>query len=114
MTVIDEPDIWHADFAYAFPDASLNSSGTVGISLFRGGGTRFPGHVVGAWDGVAGKWELVGTRDSTHTPNDGKWGDYVTCRRDSPDTGTWVAVGYTLQGGGARANIEPRLVRFKR
>ena len=112
--VVNEPDIWHTDFAYAYPDTALNSSGAVGLSLFRGGGPRFPGHVVGAWDSATNSWALAGTRDSTHTPNDGKWGDYVTCRRDSPDTGTWVAVGFTLQGGGARSNIEPRLVRFKR
>ena len=112
--LIDEPDIWHADYAYAFPDASPNSSGAVGVSLFRGGGTRFPGHVVGAWDSAAKKWELRGTKDSTHAPNDGKWGDYVTCRSDSPDAATWVSIGYTLQGGGGRTSIEPRVVRFKR
>ena len=112
--IVNEPDIWNANFAYAYPDTAISSSGTVGISLFRGGGPRFPGHVVGAWDSTANAWDLVGTRDSTHTPNDGKWGDYVSCRRDSPDAGTWVAAAFTLQGGGARTNIEPRLVRFKR
>lgn len=113
-TLLDEPDIWHTDFAYAYPDAAINGNGEVGLSLFRGGGTRFPGHVVGAWDAAAGSWELAAARDSTHSPLDGKWGDYVTCRRDAPDAQSWVAVGYTLQGGGSRSDIVPRFVRFRR
>jgi hypothetical protein len=53
-------------------------------------------------------------RTGTHAPNDGKWGDYVACRRDAPDADQWVAVGFTLQGGGARTDIEPILVQFRR
>jgi DNA replication protein DnaC len=51
------------------------------------------------------------TRDG---PADGKWGDYLSCRRHSPQTNTWVAVEFTLQGGGERTNIEPRYVHFGR
>ncbi|HSE67140.1 MAG TPA: hypothetical protein VLB12_09145 [Gemmatimonadales bacterium] len=112
--LLDEPDIWHANIAYAYPDAATNDSGEVGLSLFRGGGPVFPGHVVGAWDAGSGAWELAASRTGTHAPNDGKWGDYVTCRRDAPDADQWVAVGFTLQGGGARTDIEPILVQFRR
>jgi len=112
MTVVDEPDIWSPDYAYAYPDASPNANGDVGITLFRGGGNRLPGHVVGAWDSAAKRWSLAGTRDSSNGPFDTKWGDYLTCRPDTIDPRNWIAVGYTLQGGDTQDSIEPRVVRF--
>jgi hypothetical protein len=112
-TVIDYPDIWSGQFAYAYPDAAPNSDGVVGVTLFRGGGTQFPGHVVGARDDAAGTWTLVVAQNGTSGPNDAKWGDYVACRRQSPDARRWVASGYVLVGGGNRANVEPRVVVFE-
>jgi hypothetical protein len=114
--LIDEPDIWSTRHAYAYPDACPNSKMDVGITLFRGGKTVFPGHVVGrmaAGSPGPAPWRLVATRNGTDGPNDNKWGDYLTCRRAAPDTTEWVAVGYTLQGGGARTDVEPRVVIFK-
>jgi hypothetical protein len=49
-----------------------------------------------------------------HGPADGKWGDYLTCRRHPPETNTRVAVGFPRQGGGVRNDIEPRYVHFGR
>jgi hypothetical protein len=112
--VVDEPDIWNSGHAFAYPDAYPNARGDVGITLFRGGGTRHPGHVVGFWEDSAETWRLRVTRNGSDGPIDGKWGDYLTCRRHSPETDTWVAVGFTLQGGGARTDVEPRYVRFGR
>lgn len=112
--VIDEPDIWNGLTAYAYPDAYPNVAGEVGVTIFRGGGPSFPGHVVGFWDEVANGWRLRVTRNGTNGPGDGKWGDYLTCRRQSPDSNNWVAAGFTLQGGTTRANIQPRYVRFAR
>ncbi len=112
--VVDEPDIWNSAFAYAYPDAYPNEGGEVGITVFRGGGTRHPGHVVGFRDDGANLWRLRVTRNGSDGPIDGKWGDYLTCRRHFPQAATWVAVGYTLQGGGARTDIEPRYVHFGR
>ncbi|HYU80325.1 MAG TPA: hypothetical protein VEK56_15150 [Vicinamibacterales bacterium] len=112
--VIDEPDIWSGSVAYAYPDACPNGNGEVGVTLFRGGGSSHPGHVVGFWDASASAWRLRVTRNGTNGPNDNKWGDYLTCRRHAPRQETWVAAGFTLQGGGARQNIEPRYVHFGR
>lgn len=111
-SVVDEPDIWSPQFAYAYPDATPNVDGEVGVTLFRGGGSRFPGHVVGAWDNASSRWMIAATRDGTNGPNDGKWGDYLTCRRHAPNGRNWIASGYTLQGGGNRTDIEPRFVVF--
>ena len=113
-TVIDEPDIWSASVAYAYPDAYPNGSGEVGVTMYRGGGNVHTGHVVGFWDRDASAWRLRVTRNGTNGPTDHKWGDYVTCRRHSPQHHTWVASGVTLQGGGARRNVEPRYVHFGR
>src|SRR5207244_2692192 len=57
---------------------------------------------------------LQTTRTGTNGPSDEKWGDYLTCRRHSPDGLTWIATGFTLQGGGSRSDVEPRVVHFGR
>jgi hypothetical protein len=112
--VINEPDIWNASIAYAYPDAYPNGNGDVGVTLFRGGGSQHPGHVVGFSDQTSSAWRLRVTRNGSHGPSDNKWGDYLTCRRHSPQLQTWVAGGYTLQGGATRTSIEPRYVHFGR
>ncbi len=38
---------------------------------------------------------------------------YLTCRRHSPDDTSWIASGYTLQGGPNRSNIVPQFVHFR-
>jgi hypothetical protein len=108
--LVGEPDIWNSAFAFAYPDACANVAGGVGISLFRGGGPIFPTHVVGVWQNAA--WMLADTKAGTSGPQDGKWGDYVTCRRRAPDGVTFIASGFTLQGGALPSNIEPRYVHF--
>jgi hypothetical protein len=107
-----EPDIWSSSFAYAYPDGCVNDCGDVGITLFRGGGSFYPTHVVGIWQNAANVWQLADTKAGTNGPQDGKWGDYLTCRRHSADGLTFIASGYTLQGGGLQSNVEPRYVHF--
>jgi hypothetical protein len=114
MTAAGDADIWNASCAYAYPDTCPNDRGHVGIALFRGGGPLHPGHVVGIWDDYSNGWQLVATANGTNGPADTKWGDYLACRRHSPDGLTWLASGYTLQGGGTRDSVEPRVVHFGR
>ncbi len=108
--IIAQPDIWNNNFAFAYPDVCPNTNGVPGISLFMGGGTQFPSHLIGILD--AGVWKLVATKNGTNGPADGKWGDYLTCRRHHNDA-AWIAAGYTLQGGSSRSNIQPRYVQFR-
>lgn len=110
QSLVEEPDIWSAESAYAYPAACPNAAGVVGVSLAMGGGPRHPSHVVGFRDG--GDWRLKITRSGTDGPPSGSWGDYLTCRRHHPNTSEWVASGYTLQGGTNRRNIEPQYVHF--
>ena len=114
MKVVENFDLWNKDFAYAYPDTCPNDRGHVGITLFRGGGPLHPSHVVGIRDDYSNGWQLMGTVNGTHGPTDTKWGDYLACRRHSPDGITWIATGYTLQGGGTRESVQPQLVHFGR
>ena len=108
--LIDEPDIWSQTSAWAYPAAAANARGEVGISAFYGGGTRNPTHVVGVK--TATGWDTQVSRASTHGPIDQAWGDYVSGIAHHSNGAEWVASGFTLQGGNARSNIEPRYVRF--
>jgi hypothetical protein len=110
QALVEEPDIWNQESAFAYPAACPNTQGVIGVSLFMGGGPLHPGHVVGFRDGPA--WRLVFTRQSTQGPDTGTWGDYLTCRRYHPEASEWVASGHTLQGGGDRRFVEPQYVRF--
>jgi hypothetical protein len=111
--LIDEPDLWSPDHAYAYPAAAANSKGRVGITAFIGGGTLHPSHVVGVRDDVAGTWDTFIAKQGSHGPADTKWGDYLTIRRHRSQPTTWVASGFTLQGGTSRNHVEPRVVQFK-
>jgi hypothetical protein len=112
QTLLDEPDIWNDQVAYAYPEAAANMQGIPGITVFSGGGVQHPALLVGFWDDDGGAWRTATAGQSTHSPADNKWGDYLTCRRHSPDGLGWVATGYTLDGGGARQDIVPRYVHF--
>ena len=108
--LIDEPDIWSPTLAWAYPAAAANSQGNIGITAFCGGSARHPAHAVGVK--TATGWETEVSRNSTHSPPDQAWGDYLSCAQYHPDATQWVASGYTLQGGTSRKSIEPRYVRF--
>jgi len=112
MRVVEEPDIWSKDRAWAYPAACTNRSGVIGFTAFYGGEDRDPGHIVGARDDAAGSWTSIYSKLGTHSPAEEKWGDYLTCRAHAPADDSWVAVGYTLEGGETRADIMPRVVHF--
>jgi hypothetical protein len=110
--LINEPDIWNENYAFAYPSICPNGRGVIGITLFRGGGNIHPGHVVGARDETRGTWSLRATRNGTNGPNDDKWGDYLGIVPYSGGGFSWFASGYTLQGGGGRLDVEPQVVQF--
>lgn len=111
---IDEPDIWSNVAAWAYPAACPNDRGDVGFSLSYGGGRQNVGHVVGIRDAYSAPYLVVLSRVGSNGPDRNVWGDYVNARRHSPDGLTWIASGYTMQGGIGRANVEPRYVHFGR
>lgn len=112
--IIDQPDIWSNNAAYAYPAACPNDRGHLGVTMFYGGGSSNPTHVVGIWDDYSNGWQLYFTQISTNGPTVGFWGDYIDCQRHSPDGLTWIASGFTLQGGTDLLHVEPRVVHFGR
>lgn len=114
--LIDEPDIWNSGFAWAYPAVSPNDRGHLGLSAFWGGGSSHPSHAVGIDDDYtpAVGWAFVTTKAGSHGPSANRWGDYLACRRHAPDGLTWIATGFTQQGGTAGEDIEPRFIHFGR
>lgn len=112
LAVVAEPDLWSTTGAWAYPAAAPNRRGAIGLSAFFGGPTH-PAHAVGVLDEQANAWRTTSTAISTHGPGGGKWGDYLTIRPHLRRTTSWVASGFTLQGGQDRRNVEPRVVTFR-
>lgn len=113
LVLIDEPDLWNSDRAWAYPAMSPNRRGDVGVSAFCGGGSLQPTHGVGWLNDKRGIWEMALGAASTHGPQNGVWGDYLDIQADPSRTTYWLASSYVLQGGSSRTNIVPRVVLFK-
>ncbi|MDP9696654.1 UNVERIFIED_ORG: hypothetical protein J2X79_004237 [Arthrobacter globiformis] len=111
--VTAQPDIWSSTRSWAYPAACTNSAGVLGFTAFYGGEDRNPGHIVGVREDN-GTWSTAYSKLGSHSPDEPKWGDYLSCRQHAPSAETWVASGYTLEGGATRTDILPRLVRFSR
>jgi hypothetical protein len=117
MKVVAEPDLWSATGAWAYPALAPTVSGRVGVAAYFGGQGR-PALAVGSLSdfppkaGVVPAWDMATVATSSHSPTDGKWGDYLTIRPHPTRRTSWVAIGSTLQGGANRRNLEPRVVVF--
>lgn len=109
LDLVDEPDLWSSDRAWAYAAIGLNKRGDVGMSAFCGGAVPIT-HAVGSL-GENG-WDMATVAVSTHGPANEAWGDYVDIQRDPSRTTYWVATGFTLQGGGGRPNVTPHVVTF--
>ena len=112
LHVVDEPDLWSENGAWAYPAIAPNLQGDAGMTAFFGGPTH-PAHAVGRLDSATVKWRMTITATSTHGPSKGKWGDYLTCRPHPTKRTAWIASGFTLNGGNDRQFVEPRYVVFR-
>jgi hypothetical protein len=113
LSLVAEPDLWSTNGAWAYPAATPNRRGTVGLAAFYGGPPAFPTFSVGAWDDKSAQWRTAAAATSTHAPPDRSWGDYVSIRPHLRRATSWVAVGYSLQGGTSRRHIDPEVVTFR-
>ena len=104
------------NFAWAYPTAGINDRGHLGVAAFYGGGTLNPSHAVGVWDDVnaATGLSFLTTVAGSNGPDANRWGDYLACRRNGASGATWIATGFSEQGGAAAAGIEPRFIHFGR
>jgi hypothetical protein len=113
LAVVAEPDLWSATGAWAYPAAAPNRRGRIGLSAFFGGGTTQPAYAVGVLDQDTNTWSTAKVATSTDAPSNGKWGDYVVCRPHPRRPTSWVASGFTLEGGVDRRNIVPHVAVFR-
>lgn len=111
-TLIDEPNLWSSECAWAYPAASPNRRGDVGLTAFCGGQANHPAHAVGFFDEKRHAWDMSVSAISTDAPHNGAWGDYLDIQPDPSRKTYWVASGFTLNGGSNRRNVEPRVVIF--
>jgi hypothetical protein len=113
LSVVTQPDLWSPNGAWAYPAAAPSQRQKVGLTAFFGGPSDFPAHCVGVLDEAGTAWTMKRAATSTHGPSDGKWGDYLTIRPHPRRPTSWIAAGFTLQGGQDRRNVEPRVVVFR-
>ena len=116
--VIAQPHIWNAGHAFAYAAAAPNGAGDVGLSIAYGGNTLHPSHSVGALLNNQGTWQwtLRAVSAGTNGPggaDEAKWGDYLSVQPHGADQATWVASGFTLQGGSTGRQVQPRYVSFR-
>ena len=89
--VMEQMQIWNDDYSFAYPCFATNSDGEVGISLGWGGDTTEAHHAAG----FMGDFVVYYPRLSTSSV--GRYGDYVSIRRYSPNGRMFDAAGYTTQ-----------------
>ena len=110
--LLSEPHLWNPNFAYAYPATSPNGNGTVGISVSFGGNQLFPSQAVGWFDSANGTWELATAASGSNGPGANRWGDYHDVHADPTQSSSWVATGFTLDGGTARTDVVPRYIKY--
>ncbi|MDA2178533.1 hypothetical protein PDN34_18120 [Bacillus cereus] len=88
--LLDHFPIWNNDHAFAYPYLATNDRGEVGVSLGWGGKKFYANSAVGILgDFVVWYPELS---DIATT----RWGDFVTVRQASPQTGMFAGFGYAI------------------
>jgi hypothetical protein len=109
--VIDNMNLWDANFAINYAALTTNAKGEVGVSYMFGGGGRAPSHAVGILSGT--RSDII-TANGAHGPSGNRWGDHLTIRRHYPNRSLFAATGYTLQNGSGAQDGNPRFVLFGR
>ena len=105
FSVIEQTQIWNANFAFGLPTLTTSSLGLVGISLAFGGGNFFGSPAVG----VLGQGVVYSL--CTSSANAGKYGDYSAIRQSFPDGALFAAEGYCVTPG---PTFDPHFVLFGR
>ena len=87
---IDQFAIWNNDYAFAYPALATNDRSEVGIALGWGGSAFNASSAVGILGDFV-VWYPELSDASTQ-----RWGDYVTVRQASPQTGMFAGFGYAI------------------
>ncbi|MGZ3184119.1 MAG: sialidase family protein [Telluria sp.] len=102
--------IWNPDYAFAYPSLATNDRGEVGIALGWGGLQNYAQAAVG----ILGDFVVWYPEASTAATT--RWGDYVTVRQASPQTGMFAGFGYAIIKDSSTAGVhfDPYYILFGR
>lgn len=119
LTLVQQPELWFTDRCTGLPNIGSNDRGDVGMALAAGGAFGGGGPAVDVAVGMKdqfnpgpGGFFVSLTVGSTHNP--GRYGDYFTVRRHSPDGQFFTVSAFGFVGGTAVANISARYLEFGR
>jgi hypothetical protein len=115
-TLIDEHDIWNANYAYLYGSAYSNDQGDFGCVIAVGGGVSHPHTSCFIIDGYDA-WPPAATYAMSSGDSglsDNRFGDYFDVRRHHLNPKTWVAAGSAQNGGVGFTFAEPRYAWFGR
>jgi hypothetical protein len=87
---LDQFAIWNNAYAFAYPALATNDRGEIGIALGWGGTTFDANSAVG----ILGDF-VVWYPEASDTSTT-RWGDYVTARQASPQTGLFAGFAYAI------------------
>ena len=111
--VVDQMQIWNANYAFAYPSLTTNSDGEVGISCAWGGGSNYGSHVVGIiGDFVLWYGEASDRTSTAVSPT--RFGDYLHVRLAHPDTRFFCGFGYAVHTVSANESANYLYVEFGR
>jgi hypothetical protein len=103
--------IWNNDYAFTYPALATNDRNEVGIALGWGGKTFFANSAVGILGDFVVWYPKLSDISTT------RWGDYVTARQASPQTGLFAGFGYSIlkdSTASAGMRFEPFYLLFGR
>lgn len=110
-TETSETQIWNPDYAFAFPDVSVNGQGEVGVAVAWGG----PSNYADAAFGIMGDF-VVWYQDGSDAALS-RWGDYVTVRQSKWRGNAFAGFGYFTKKDskvGLGVYQEPYYLQFAR
>jgi len=116
--LVSQGQVWSTSLAWLFPSVHPNNRGHLGGTIVYGGGNYYPG--AAAWiaddynGGQVTPMEAMAFAVGNSGPEDNRWGDYLTARRNSPYGYTWGGSGFSLNGGPTHGFTEARYVWFGR
>ena len=90
FTLIDQPQIWNNDHAYAYPTLITNLRNEVASGVAWGGNL----YEANSAFGIIGDYVVYYNESSTTSHN--RWGDYITVRQSSPDHNLFAGFGYAI------------------
>jgi hypothetical protein len=112
FSLINQPIIWNASYAWQYPAIGVNDRGDLGGSAYWGGGSNYPTMVAlidDLFSSPPPPWENYGVVTSAQGAPE--WGDWYASRRHGTRGTTWITTG---EGRLANGSVQSYYVWFGR